>query len=40
MTEKTAGNHDNSQLVLSLDTTTGRNDDVYVVHYDLSEIGT
>lgn len=40
MTEKAAGNHDNSQLVLSLDTDTGQNDDVYVVHYDLSEIGT
>ena len=40
MTEKAAGNYDNSQLVLSLDTVTGQNDDVYVVHYDLSEIGT
>lgn len=41
MTEKTAGNHhDNSQLVLSLDTASGRSDDVYVVHYDLTEIGT
>lgn len=38
MTEKTVGN-DNSQLVLSLDEATGQNDDVYVVHYDLSDIG-
>lgn len=41
MTEKTAGNHhDNSQLVLSLDTASGQSDDVYVVHYDLTDIGT
>ncbi|ETN40720.1 uncharacterized protein HMPREF1541_05000 [Cyphellophora europaea CBS 101466] len=39
MTEKTVGN-DNSQLVLSLDEATGQNDDVYVVHYDLSDIDT
>ncbi len=38
MTEKTAGN-DNSELVLSLDEARGINDDVYVVHYDMSEIG-
>lgn len=41
MTEKTTGNyHDNSQLVLSLDTASGQSDDVYVVHYDLTGIGT
>lgn len=41
MTEKTAGNHhDNSDLLLSLDAASGQSDDVYVVHYDLTDIGT
>jgi hypothetical protein len=38
MNEKTAIN-DNSELVLSLDEARGINDDVYVVHYDMSDIG-
>jgi hypothetical protein len=39
MTEKTAGNLDNSQLVLSLDAEAGQHDDVYVVHYSLEDVG-
>lgn len=39
MTEKTAGNHDNSQLLLSLDDENAQQDDVYVVHYSLEDVG-
>lgn len=39
MTEKTAGNHDNSQLLLSLDDETALQDNVYVVHYSLDDVG-
>ena len=38
MKEKAAGN-DGSDLVLSLDESRGINDDVYVVHYDMSDVG-
>lgn len=38
MREKTAGDK-GSELILSLDEATGFNDDVYVVHYDMSDIG-
>jgi hypothetical protein len=38
MTEKTAGSNDNSDLVCSLDDANSTNDDVYIVHYDLSDV--
>lgn len=38
MSENAVGN-DNSDLVLSLDEATGENDDVYVVHYDMKDVG-
>lgn len=38
MTEKSESN-DNSELILSLAESEGHFDDVYVVHYDMTDVG-